>query len=418
MSNDRQYVIAIPSERSAHRALAVAKCAGAVALTLLLLAGGARAWVNRHDAADLERRTAESLKRSVIAVRPRAGETVRKVSLPASLRGSSETPIFARSSGYLGAWHKTIGDAVKKGEPLATVEVPELQQELAQARALRNQAKMRQELAESNLRRWEDLRRTDSASEQEYEEKRSAAKQARADLEAAQANVKRLEQLESFRQIVAPFSGVIVRRNVDVGNLIASGTQELFALTQIDPLRLTVWVPQVYADEVKVGQEVAVRFPETQSKSVTARIEHLAGALDPVTRSRQVDIALDNKDGHFLPGAYAEATFNVSGGARALVVPANTLVIDQSGVHVVALDGESRVVKRPVKLGRDFGKEVEVLEGVAAGDVLVASPSDLLVQGEQVTPVEPQKKAEADKSGDKSKAVGDAAGMARQGAKS
>lgn len=372
-------------------------------LSALLLAGGLRWVLNQRATESLRQRTVDSLQRSVIAVHPRAADGSRKIALPASLRGNTETPLYARSNGYLSAWHKTIGDPVKKGDLLATIDVPELQHELAQARAVRNQVKTRLDLAKSTLKRWEVLQQTDSAPQQEYEEKRSAVLQTQADLEAAEANVKRLEQIEGFRRIVAPFAGVISRRNVDVGNLINSGTQELFALTQTDPLRLTVWVPQVYADDVKAGQEVTVRFPESQGKTVTAQVDHVAGALDPVNRSRQVDIMLPNRDGKLMPGAYVEVTLNLAGNAKALLVPANVLVIDQEGPHIVSVDGERRIAFRAVKLGRDFGREVEVLEGIGADDVLVASPSDLLVEGEVVTAVEPEKKT-AGKYGEKNNA--------------
>lgn len=349
--------------------------------------------INRSEAESLRQRTEASLSRSVIAVRSKPGEVSRKIVLPAGLRGNTETQLYARSNGYLSAWHKTIGDQVKKGELLAVIDVPELEQELAQAHAAAAQIKVRLELARSTLKRWTLLKDTDSVIQQEFDEKRSAVLQAEADLAAAQVNVKRLEKVEDYRRIVAPFSGVITRRSVDVGSLINAGSQELFALTQIDPLRLTVWVPQAYADDVKVGQDVAVRPADAQGKSVSARVEHVAGALDPVNRSRQVDISLPNKDGKLLPGSYVEISINVVGSkASPLVVPANVLVIDQAGTHVVIVDAEKRIAFRPVKLGRDFGREVEVLEGMGPSDVLVASPSDLLVEGETVSVVEVQKK--------------------------
>lgn len=370
------------------RILSVTKSLAAMILLFLAVAGGARLVLNQREAETLKQRTVDSLKRSIIAVHPHPGDASRKVILPASLRGSAETAIYARSNGYLSAWHKTIGDSVQKGDLLATIDVPELEHELAQARALRNQAKTRFDLAESTLKRWELLHDTDSAPQQEYEEKRSAVLQAQADVEAAEANLKRLQQIGEFRRIVAPFSGIVSRRNIDVGNLITAGNQELFALTQIDPLRLTVWVPQAYAEDVKVGQEVTVRFSEAQNKTILARVEHMAGALDPVIRSRQIDITLPNREGKLLPGAYVEVTFNLADNIRALLVPANVLVISQAGPHVVIVDKESRIAFRTVKLGRDFGREVEVLEGIAADDILVANPSDLLVEGEIVTATE------------------------------
>jgi len=391
MSNYQNPVFALPSHPQ--RTLIIVRRFGFGLLLFLLLAGGWRLVINRSEAESLRQRTEASLSRSVIAVRSKPGEASRKIVLPAGLRGNTETQLYARSNGYLSAWHKTIGDQVKKGELLAVIDVPELEQELAQAHAAAAQIKVRLELARSTLKRWTLLKDTDSVIQQEFDEKRSAVLQAEADLAAAQVNVKRLEKVEDYRRIVAPFSGVITRRSVDVGSLINAGSQELFALTQIDPLRLTVWVPQAYADDVKVGQDVAVRPADAQGKSVSARVEHVAGALDPVNRSRQVDISLPNKDGKLLPGSYVEIAINVVGSkASPLVVPANVLVIDQAGTHVVIVDAEKRIAFRPVKLGRDFGREVEVLEGMGPSDVLVASPSDLLVEGETVSVVEVQKK--------------------------
>lgn len=377
------------------RTLLAVKRLGLTLLCLLFLAGGWRLAIKQSEAKSLQQNTVASLTRSVIAVHSRPGEASRKIVLPASLRGNTEAQIYARSNGYLKAWHKTIGDSVKKGELLAEIDVPELEQELAQGRAVLAQIKARLELARSTLQRWTALNGTEGAIQQEFDEKRSAFLQAEADLAAAEANVKRLENIEGYRRVVAPFSGVITRRAVDVGSLITAGTQELFALTQTDPLRLTVWVPQAYADEVKTGQEVAIRLVDAQTKPIAAHVDHVAGALDPVNRSRQVDITLPNGDGKLLPGSYVELSINVAAKTNPLLVPANVLVVDQAGTHVVVVDAENHIAFRPVKLGRDFGREVEILEGIAAADMLVASPSDLLVDGEIVTAVEAQQKPAA-----------------------
>ncbi|MDD1621268.1 MAG: efflux RND transporter periplasmic adaptor subunit [Methylococcaceae bacterium] len=383
---------ALSSVTHPQRTLLVVKRSGLALLSLLLIAGGVRLAIKQSEAKSLQQSTMTSLTRSVIAAHSRPGETSRKIVLPASLRGNTETQIHARSNGYLKAWHKTIGDQVKKGDLLAEIDVPELEHELAQGRAALAQVQARLELARSTLQRWTVLNGTDGAIQQEFDEKRSAFLQAEADLAAAQANVRRLENIEGYRRIVAPFSGVITRRAVDVGSLITAGSQELFALTQTDPLRLTVWVPQAYADEVKAGQEVAIRLVDSQNKPHVAHVEHVAGALDPVNRSRQVDITLPNADGKLLPGSYVEIAINITGQTNPLLVPANVLVVDSEGTHVVTVDGENRIEFRPVKLGRDFGREVEILEGIAAADVLVASPSDLLVEGETVTMVEAKQK--------------------------
>ena len=394
MNNSQPPAFSFPSDGNPLRTLVTAKKL-AIGFGVFLVVGGAwRVSINQVAADNLKERNLASLERSVITVRSKPGESTRKLVLPSSLRGNTETQLYSRTNGYLSVWYKTIGDQVKKGDLLAVIDVPELEQELAQARAALEQVKVRLDLGRSTLKRWTHLKETDSVIQQEYDEKRSAVLQAEADYAAAEVNVKRIEKIEGYRRIIAPFPGVITRRSVDVGSLINAGTQELFALTQTDPLRLTIWIPQIYADEVKVGQEVGVRQQqETGSKVSVAHIEHVAGALDPVTRSRQVDITLPNSDGKILPGSYVEISINlVSNKVTPLVVPANVLVIDQAGVHVVTVDAEKHIQFRPVKLGKDFGREVEIAEGIDLNHVLVASPSDLLVEGETVKTIETQTK--------------------------
>jgi len=398
MNTRKTQIFALPTSKNPLQTLGVAKGLGGLVLLSLLSAGAWRVVQNQHKAEDLKQLTEASLAHTVISVHSRPGETSRKIVLPATLQGNTETQIYARSNGYISSWHKTIGDHVKKGELLAEIDVPELKHELAQGRANLAQIKARLELARTTYKRLSQLNETDGIIQQDFDEKRSAVLQGEADLAAAEANVQRLAKLESYRHVTAPFSGVITRRGVDVGNLISASSQELFALTQIDPLRVTVWVPQSYANDVSVGQEATVRIIGNHDKPLTTQIAHVAGALDPVNRSRQVDIILPNKDGKLLPGAYVEIAITIQTKASPLVVPANVLVVDQQGIHVVAVEQGNKIAFKPVKLGRDFGREVEVLEGISASDVLVASPSDLLVAGELVTVV---KAPEKDKPKDK-----------------
>lgn len=372
--------------------LSVVKQLGWLLLLILIVASGWRLAIKYQQANQLQQRNQASLQRSVIIAHPKPGEALKKIVLPATLRGNTETLLYARSNGYLNTWYKTIGDQVKKGELLAVIDVPELEHELAQGRATLAQVKARLELARSTLKRWTQLNANDSAPQQEFDEKRSAVLQSESDLSAAESNVKRLENIENYRRIIAPFDGVITRRSVEVGSLINAGSQELFAISQVDPLRLTVWVPQIYANEVKVGQEVSVRLIENSAKNVNAHIDHVAGGLDPINRSRQVDITLTNPDGKLLPGSYAEVTINVINKQTPLVIPANVLVINQSGIHALVVNNQQKIETRNLKLGRDFGREVEVLEGINANDILVASPSDLLEEGEIVNAIEPQQK--------------------------
>lgn len=361
-----------------------AKRAAIVALTLLVVGAGVRALLNHGDAKALAAVNDASLLRTVITTRAKPGELVRTVSLPTTLRGNTETSLYARSNGYLTAWHKSIGDTVKKGELLATIEAPEQEQELAQIKAAQQQIKARLDLARLTVKRWESLRLRDGVSQQELEVKRSELIQAEADLAAADANVKRLQQLEGFRRIVAPFNGVITRRGIEVGDLVSAGGKELFALTQIDPLRLSIWVPQVYASDIKIGEHVEVALNEFQNLQLTATIDRVAGGIDAQTRSRQVDLILPNPNAQLLPGAYAEVNIKLSSGVAALIAPASVLITTDEGFRVAVVDQDNRIAFRPIKLGRDLGREVEVLAGIDPNDTLIVSPSDLLVNGETV----------------------------------
>lgn len=369
---------------ASHRTLWYAKRATVVVLAVLLVGGGGRLLINFRNADALASFTAASLERTVLVASATPGELVRTVSLPTTLRGTTEASLYARSNGYLTAWHKGIGDQVKRGELLATIDAPEQEQELAQAQATRQQVQARLDLSSQTLQRWQSLRLQTGLSQQALEEKRSELAQAQADLAAASANVRRLEQLESFRRIVAPFDGIITRRGVEVGDLISAGGKELFALAQTDPLRLTIWVPQVYAGDVKIGTEVNVSLNELQTANLKAAIDRIAGGIDPQTRSRQVDLTLPNPGAKILPGAYAEVAIALSSGVQALVAPASVLMIADKGARVAIVDKEKRIVFRNVRLGRDLGREVEILEGISSQDSLVVSPSDQLVEGEVV----------------------------------
>ena len=384
MTDLHQHPLAVADNDRSRRTLARTRKLLGYGLAVLALGGGSRLYFNHYQANALERSTQASLLRTVIVTQAREGELKRTTSLPATLRGSNETLLYARSNGYVAAWHKTIGDKVKKGELLALIDAPEQDQELAQARASREQVKSRLILARSTAERWEALRQQDGVSQQDLEEKRGALIQTQADFTAADANVKRLEQLQGFRRIVAPFTGVVTKRSVEIGQLVSAGGKELFGITQVDPLRLTVWVPQNYASGVQEGKEVTVALNEFPGKKFTATIEHLAGGIDLQSRSRQVDITLPNPDGKLLPGAYAEVTITLSGNTKALVVPASVLVITSDGAKVATVGEGDKVAYRTIKLGRDLGREVEILGGIDKDEKLVVSPSDLLAEGEVV----------------------------------
>jgi RND family efflux transporter MFP subunit len=351
---------------------------------LLLVSGATRALVNQRDAKALEEYTAATLERSVLTTNAKPGALQHNLRLPTSLRGNTEAVIYARTNGYVSQWHKGIGDYAKRGELLATLDTPEQEQQLAQALAEREQLAVQLDLAEKTLARWDSLAQRESAiSLQDLDEKRSAMRQARADLQAADANVKRLDNVENFRHIRAPFDGIITRRSIEIGDYVAQGDKELFAITQTDPLRASIWVPQSYADNLAIGQPVELTLREVQG-TVSAQVERIAGGIDPGTRSRQVDLLLPNKNASLLPGAYAEVNIPVSNSVETLVVPSATLIIRDQFQRIAVVDADNKIQFRNVKLGRDLGRDVEVLEGISAADTLVVSPPDQLMENELV----------------------------------
>ena len=233
------------------------------------------------------------------------------------------------------------------------------------------------------MARWEALRDKDVVSQQELDERRSAAAQADANLAAADANVQRLRQLQGFTRVTAPFSGVITRRNVDVGDLIDSSGKTLFVLTQIDPLRVYVNVPQSYAQLVRPGQKVVVTQAELRGRKFEGEVARTSASIDAATRTMQVEISLPNRDGTLLPGAFVQVALPLQASAS-LLVPTNVLLFRGEGTRVAVVDAGGHVHLRPVTLGRNLGEAIEILDGVDAGDRLVVNPSDSLADGDVV----------------------------------
>ncbi len=358
---------------------------------LLLLAGGAslRTYLHLAQARQLDDTTREQSVRSLLTTRAKPAPTQRSITLPATLRGSTEAAVYARTSGYLQRWTRDIGEAVRKGELLAVIDTPEVDQDLAQALAGREQIKARLALASSSLGRWEGLRERDAVSQQELDERRAAHQQASADLAATEAQIRRLQQLQSFNRITAPFDGVIVRREIETGALVSAGsgtaTRELFYIAQTNPLKLTVAVPQAYAAGVKVGQQVDVRLVERGGQPIKGTVARSAGAIDAATRSMQVEVVLPNKGGDLLPGAYAEVSLPLKGGgAGGMSLPPQVLQFRQDGPRVAVVTAGGTIDLRSVKLGRDFGRSIEVLSGVTPEDSVVLNPPDAIEQGETV----------------------------------
>jgi len=384
MADEHPQTVVTPNDPVARARVVRGARIVAIVVVLLLAVGAGRTILGRMaNARILEDNVAASSVQYVKTTVARSGEAGQTLALPGTLQGFQQAPIAARAAGYVRRWTKDIGSHVAKGEVLAVIESPEVDQQLSQAEAARQQAAASLALAKSTVERWEALRRKDVVSQQELDERRSGATQAAANLAAADANVQRLRQLQGFTRVMAPFDGVITRRNVEVGDLVDSSGKALFMLTQMDPLRIYVNVPQSYAQLVRAGQKVVVTQAELRGRTFTGEVARSAGAIDPATRTMQVEINLPNRDGTLLPGAYVQVDLPLAG-AKTLVVPTNVLLFRGEGTRVALVDGASRVRLKAVTLGRNLGESIEVLGGIADGDRLVVNPSDSLAEGDSV----------------------------------
>jgi RND family efflux transporter MFP subunit len=305
------------------------------------------------------------------------------------LLGVIESTLYARSNGYVLHWYRDIGSSVKKGDLLAEISAPEIDQELSQAEATRVQTAASAELAKSTAERWQSLRKKDAVTQQDLDERLSAYSQAKANLDAADANAGRLRKLQEFNRVVAPYDGVVTRRNVDVGDLVNAGNggtgQALFSVAQTDPLRLYVYVPQVYAPQIKIGDAVSVVLTERSGEEFHGTVARTARAIDTASRTMQVEIRVPNPEGALIPGSYVQVRMPIDAEARGLVVPSNVMLFRPEGARVASVDAQGRVHLIAVKLGTDFGTAVEVLSGLALTDRIVVNPADSLADGDMVT---------------------------------
>jgi multidrug efflux system membrane fusion protein len=360
----------------------------AVVLLVLLVSGGltliGRAVRERALAKETERETIPT----VAVVHPVAEPPDQELVLPGSLLAYEQSPIYARTNGYLVRWYRDIGSHVHEGELLATIDTPEVDQELNQARAARQQMVAQLELAKISADRWENLRKTDSVSAQEADVQTSGYKQAQANLAAAEANVRRLEQLEGFKKVYAPFSGVLTQRNVDPGALINAGAQatgrELFDIARVDPLRVFTSVPQAYFPYIKAGGETYITLQEFPGEKFKANIARTSEAIDPNTRTLLTEVDVPNKDWRLLPGSLGEVHFKVGSNVGKVTVPVNAMLFRAQGAQLAVVGPDHRVHLRQINIGKDYGTTLEILDSVSIQDEVIVNPSDSLEEGQLV----------------------------------
>jgi membrane fusion protein, multidrug efflux system len=362
--------------------------AALLAVVGLFAAGALSIKARAKEQVALSAETVRLAVTTISAAYPRPEPRSNELELPGSVQAYTESPIYARTNGYLLHWYKDIGATVEKGELLADLDTPEVDQELSQAQAARQQMAAALELARTSADRWRDLRRTDSVSQQELDQKTSDYAQAQANLAAADANVRRLEQLESFKHVYAPFGGVLTRRNVDIGALVNAGNggsgKELFNLALIDPLRVYVSIPEADAPAIRAGMRAWIALAEFPAARFTGTVVRTANAIDQNTRTLLTEVDVPNKNGHLLPGAYAEVHFDVPVNGSRLTVPSSAMLFRSDGPSVAIVGPSDRVELRPIMIGRDFGTSLEILQGVRANDRVVQNPPDALENGQIV----------------------------------
>jgi RND family efflux transporter MFP subunit len=381
------------SETTGPRIVKLAKF-GAAGIVVILVVGLIAVLALRVlHARELKDSTAVHARQYVATTTPQRNTEGTPVTLPGTLFGVIEATVNARSSGYVLKWTKDIGEPVKKGELLAQITAPEIDEQLRQAEAAEAQSAASEALAKSTAARWQSLREKDAVTQQDLDERLSAYKQAQSDLAAAAANVSRLRSLQGFNNVTAPFDGVVTRRNIDIGDLVNAGNggtgSALFSVAQVDPMRLYIYVPQAYAHQIKVGDTVTVTLAERAGERYEGVIARTARAIDTTTRTMQVEIRVPNPQGALIAGSYVQVLLPIKGDSLGLVVPTNALLFRPSGVHVAVLDGQGRVNLKLVQLGTDFGTAVEVLRGLGESDRIIVNPADSLADGDVVTPAPP-----------------------------
>jgi len=364
------------------------------AVLLVLITAGAVTFLNKKSETDALAKETEAVSVPTVAVvQPQSEPGNDELVLPGNLQAFEESPIFARTNGYLLRWYKDMGSKIQKGELLAAIDTPEVDQELSQARASREQIKAALGLAKISADRWANLRKTDSVSQQEADQQASGYQQALANLAAGDANVRRLEELESFKNVYAPFSGVLTRRNVDPGALINSGGQsagkELFDIARVDPLRVYVSVPQAYAPNMKVGMKATVTLQEFPGQKFLGTIARTADAIDPATRTLNTEVDVPNKDGKLLPGSFGQVHFATGTSIPRITIPVNAMLFRAEGPRVAVVDKDGKVHLRPISIGRDFGATLEILGGLEVSDQIIINPSDSLEDGQKVRVAKP-----------------------------
>ena len=376
-----------PRKKKMGRSLVAIALLAAVVFGLALFFGLARERAARQElAADVR----ESARTPVSVIHPERSTSQLNVSFPANLQGYIETPIYARTNGYIKRWLVDIGANVAAGQLLAEIETPELDQQLRQAEDAQAQAQANLDLARTTAARYQNLIKVDGVSRQEVDQASGTLAASEASLKGAAANVDQLRELQSFERVTAPFAGTITARNIDIGTLIASGTNTvLFRLAEVSNLRVYTNVPEAYEPDVRPGAAVDVTVPQVAGKKFPGRVVRTAGAIDPVSRTLLTEVRVPNPASELVPGEFGEVTFHLRSPKPTLIIPSSALLFRAQGTQAALVQGESKVHVQDIQLGRDLGNSVEVVGGLKPDDIVIANPADSIVEGALVS-VQPE----------------------------
>ncbi len=335
----------------------------------------------------LKHRTAADAEVTVTTVRPTRSEADSELVLPGNVVAYMEAPIYARTSGYLKAWYTDIGARVHKGDLLAEIDTPEVDRQLDQAQADLDTASANAHLAQTTNARWQGLAAKQAVSKQDADEKAGDAAAKSAAEASARQNLKRLQDLKDFQRVIAPFDGIVTARNTDVGALINAGQVSgaaLFTLADIHVLRVYAQVPEAYAAAARAGLPAELHFSEHPNDTYPAQTVRTSHALDPASRTLQVELQLPNGNGELYPGAYAEIHFKLPSTRQTLRVPSNTILFRDTGIQIATVDPSQTIKLKNVSEGRDFGQTIEILGGLDANDSVVVNPPDSIEEGLKV----------------------------------
>jgi RND family efflux transporter MFP subunit len=355
-----------------------------------------------HANTELEKYTDANAAPPVALAQPVFEKSAREIVLPGNVQAFTLAPIYARTTGYVKAWYKDIGAHVHKGELLAVIETPELDQQLAQAKADLATAQNNASIAKITADRYQGLIGENAVSQQDTDNADSQLRVTGTQVTSAQANVHRLEELQAFERIEAPFDGVITARNLDIGQLITTagstttpgagtvtGSKEVFDISAIQTVRVYINVPQIYAPDAKNGVTATLTLPQYPGRIFRGKLVRSSDAMDTATRTLLAEVDVDNRSGELLPGSYTEVHLNVSSAAPALIVPVGALILEPDGLHVATVDSSNHAHIVRVTPGRDSGATMEILSGLEPGNPVIANPPDSLTDGELVRVVSP-----------------------------